>query len=286
MSGRARQRSEITTRAPRDPAVALQADNIRTSGLPHAISISCHRGELLGIAGLEGSGRNEILQALFGLDPLTGGEIRRQIDDNRQLIRSAAQAVRCKMGYLGEDRQAMGLFAGQSILNNMMIPGRPQDQSALSRIDRSSEQLAVDALVDKLAIRCEHAHQDISELSGGNQQKALIARWLYCDADILLLNEPTRGVDVATKHAIYELLFELQAGGKSIVIASSESEELMLLCDRIVVLSDKKLVRVFERGQWSEEEILTASFQEHTSGSPVPQTPTHSGDDTSKQVPQ
>jgi ribose transport system ATP-binding protein len=286
MSGSTRQRSEITSRAPHEATVALQADNIRTTALPHAISLACHRGELLGIAGLEGSGRNEILQALFGLDPLTAGEIRRHSEDGTQPIRSAAQAVRCGMGYLGEERQAMGLFAGQSILNNMMIPGRPQDQSALSLINRTSEQHAVVALVDKLAIRCEDPHQDISELSGGNQQKVLIARWLHCEADILLLNEPTRGVDVATKHAIYELLFELQAGGKSIVIASSESEELMLLCDRIMVFSDKKLVRVFERGQWSEEEILTASFQEHTGGSPMSRTPNHPGDEKSKQVPQ
>ena len=137
----------------------------------------------------------------------------------------------------------------------------------ISLIDRKAEKSTGAELAGKLAIKCESLQQDIHELSGGNQQKALIARWLNSDVDIFLLDEPTRGVDVGTKEAINALLIELRDRSKTILVASSEIDELMKICDRILVLSSRKLVSTFVPGEWSEQAILEAAFSEFTNDS-------------------
>jgi len=242
----------------------LEADDITTDLLQNKISLTCHAGEIVGVAGLAGSGRSELLEALFGLEPLTGGCVSRFVAGQKYAISNPSQAIRYGVGYLGEDRQAMGLFPGQSVLSNITLPGLASLASRFGIVDKSRELAAGSSLVEKLAIRCAGLHQDIDHLSGGNQQKALIARWLLCDSEIFLLDEPTRGIDVGTKNAIYELLFELQERGKTILITSSEIDELMTVCDRILVLSDRKLVREFRRDDWSEAEILAAAFAGYT----------------------
>lgn len=245
----------------------IKADAITTHDLPKPVSLTGHRGEIIGIAGLAGAGRSELLHALFGLTQLTSGSVCRVEDDQEIRIRNAGHAVRTGFALLGEDRQAMGIYKGQSVLNNMMVPGKPNRDSVLRRIDREAERSAAKILARNLDIRCHDLEQDIAELSGGNQQKALIGRWLHCDADVFLLDEPSRGVDVGTKSTIYDLLLELRQSGKCILIASSEIEELMAVCDRVLVLSARKLVREFRRGDWSETKILAAAFEGHTSGS-------------------
>jgi ribose transport system ATP-binding protein len=244
----------------------ISAEEITTADLARPISVVGYRGEIIGIAGLAGAGRSELLQALFGLTPLTSGRLKLIGDDREIDIQSAGQAVRAGLAFLGEDRQAMGLFAGQSVLTNMMLPGRAANATPFRRIDAAAETIAATRLGEKLDIRCNNINQDILELSGGNQQKALIGRWLNCDSDVFLLDEPTRGVDVGTKGAIYDQLFELRDNDKCVFIASSEIEELMTVCNRILVLSGRKLVREFKRGEWSEKEILSAAFEEFTPG--------------------
>jgi ribose transport system ATP-binding protein len=240
----------------------LDIDSVTTEDLPHPVSFTLHNGEIVGLAGLAGSGRSELLKALFGLESLTGGCVSRCTPAGKFPIRNASHAVKAGIGFLGEDRQSMGLFSGRSVLANITLPGLSSVASTFGLVDRKREQHAGSALAEKLAIKCASLQQDIDQLSGGNQQKALIARWLLCDSEVFLLDEPTRGVDVGTKSAIYELLFELQGRGKTILVASSEIDELMTVCGRILVLSDRKLVREFERDDWSETEILAAAFQE------------------------
>ncbi len=251
------------TRASRPGAPLIRAESVTTADLPVPVSMTGHAGEIIGIAGLAGAGRSELLHALFGLVRLTGGRVERRVVGADVALKDARHAVRCGIALLGEDRQSQGLFRGQSVRTNMMIPGRGGDLSPLRLIDRRRETAAAAALVDRLDIRCRELGQDVAELSGGNQQKALIGRWLHRDAEVLLLDEPTRGVDVATKGAIYELLSELRDDGKCIVLASSEIEELMTVCDRILVLSGRRLERQFERGAWSEKDILAAAFAAH-----------------------
>ena len=156
----------------------------------------------------------------------------------------------------------MGVFHGQGVLTNMMLPDVLR--SGASRLHGAEENSKASHLVERLAIRCDSLLQDIRELSGGNQQKMLIARWLNAGSAVLLFDEPTRGVDVATKQAIYELLFELRSKGNALVIASSELDELMTVSDRILVLSNRQLVAGFDREGWSEEQILSASFSAYS----------------------
>jgi len=251
-----------------DAGVVLEVTDLTTEELPHAISLSIKSGEIVGLAGLAGAGRSELLSALFGLVPLTGGTVRRVKNGAGHAVLNAGQAVRNGIAYLGEDRQSMGLFPGQSLLANMMVPGSA-DIKTLQLIDFKREKDDSARLVATLAIRCENLDQDIYQLSGGNQQKALIARWLHRDSEILLLDEPTRGVDVGTKNAIYDLLVSLRQKGKTTIIASSEIEELTTVCDRILVMSDRRLVRSFDRDDFSEQDILAAAFSEFTASADI-----------------
>ncbi len=262
MAGETFRKHQVTSDGEPGRALMLKADSITTEDLPEPISFAGHSNEIVGVAGLAGAGRSELLQALFGLVPLTGGTVTRHVDGENIPIRSANRAVRAGIAFLGEDRQSMGIYAGNSVLTNMMMPGRNDGASAFRRINRKKEDTVGASLARKLDVRCNSLSQDISELSGGNQQKVLIGRWLNCDSDVYLLDEPTRGVDVGTKSAIYDVLFELQGAGKCIVIASSEIEELMTVCDRVVVLSGRKPIREFHRSNWSEKAILAAAFHE------------------------
>ena len=239
----------------------LEARAVTTTDLPHEVDLACRGGEIIGFAGLAGAGKTELLQALFGLVPLKSGSIVRHLPDKQAVIRSPGEAVRSGVGFLAENRQAMGIFPGLSVLDNVMTPGGAASSSPLSMIDRKAESAAGDKLKGQLTIRCGGLDQPIEQLSGGNQQKALIARWLRRDARVLLLDEPTRGVDVGTKEAIYRLLLALRDDGRSIVVSSSENEELMTICDRIVVMSNRKPVAEFHRGNWSENAILSAAFR-------------------------
>jgi ribose transport system ATP-binding protein len=239
-------------------------NNLTTKELPHKISFTCYEGEIIGIAGLSGSGRTELLNALFGLTALTGGRINRHTSNGPVNIKNPSGAKRSGMAYLGEDRQSMGLYSGHSVLTNMMVPGHSRGFIPLTLLDNKREKSAGTELVEALSIKCNSLNQDVDQLSGGNQQKVLIARWLHCNSDIFLFNEPTRGVDVGTKSTIYNLIFELRENRKTVLIASSEIEELMIVSSRIFVLSDRKLVREFKQGNWSEADILDSSFSEFT----------------------
>ena len=258
MAGEALEQSTAT--AGQKGQTLISANAITTSDLPNPISLSAHAGEITGLAGLAGAGRSELLHALFGLDPLIGGTVTKRCDNSDVTINNATQAVRSGIALVGEDRQSMGLFEGQSVRVNMMLPGDRRQRSRLSVIDTNREQSTAESLIRKFVVNCGGPEQDIAELSGGNQQKALIARWLNAGSDVFLLDEPTRGVDVGTKHALYDRFRELAAEGKSLVVASSEIEELMAICDRIVVLSDRQIAAEFARDEFAEDAILTAAF--------------------------
>ena len=245
-----------------DAAPLLEVDKITTSELPAAISFNCYAGEIIGIAGLSGSGRSELLSALFGLNGLTGGQVRRHTAGGIVSIANPGTAKRTGMAYLGEDRQSMGLYSRHPVLLNMMVPGSLHGLDSLALVNKNREQSAAAGFVEMLNIRCHGFDQEIDQLSGGNQQKTLIARWLHCHAEVFLLDEPTRGIDVGARNMIYNLMFRLRDEQKTLLITSSEIEELMGLCNRILVLSKRKLAREFHAGEWSETTILAACFSE------------------------
>jgi ribose transport system ATP-binding protein len=173
------------------------------------------------------------------------------------------------MGFLTEDRKAQGLLLPKPLRMNISLARLGYEIGRLGWINRAVEENVANTWVRRLVVRCSSAEQAAVNLSGGNQQKVVLARWLYRDCDVLICDEPTRGIDVGAKFEIYRLLGELAAGEKAIVVVSSDLKELLALCDRIAVMSAGKLVTEFLRGEWTEERIMSAAFSELTKTPPV-----------------
>jgi ribose transport system ATP-binding protein len=275
------------TRESNQPARAGGAEVLRLEGVsrePHVrnVSLRLHAGEVLGLAGLVGAGRTELLRLIFGADRKDAGAIYLDgaaphgvpaPDGSPELGRpppadlsSPARAVARGIGLLTEDRKTQGLLLGQPLAANLTLAN-------LARVSRhgwlnaDKEKSAVDHWTQRLRIRARDSAQPVDELSGGNQQKVLLARWLHRDCRILLLDEPTRGIDVGARADIYAVLDSLAAAGKALLVVSSDLRELMEICDRIAVMSGGTLVRVFERGEWSEQALLAAAFSAFGPGS-------------------
>ncbi len=218
-------------------------------------------GEVLGIAGLIGSGRTETLRAIFGADAKSSGEI--LVHGKLVEINKPADAVRAGIGMVPEDRKHHGLLLPQSIRVNTTLATVERHSNRAGWLATISETAAAKPLADRLQVRCDSLEQAVGELSGGNQQKIVIARWLARNCEILLFDEPTRGIDVAAKDLVYQLLRELAQEGKAVVMVSSELTELMALCDRILVMSAGTITAEFTPEQWTPEKITQAAFSGH-----------------------
>jgi ribose transport system ATP-binding protein len=245
------------TRERRPGDVALSVCGLTRPGVLHDIDLDIRAGEILGICGMAGSGRTELMRALVGAD-----EARYATFAQNGLERGPAsprEAIGRGIVLLPEDRKTEGCFLPQSVAFNITIARLgPLRRSGL--ISEGRERAVVAELVRKLGVRAPGPDASIRNLSGGNQQKCLIARSLHADCSILLIDEPTRGVDVGAKREIYQLLAELaDARGAAIVIVSSELPEILGLCDRIVVMRDGAISARFERGEASEEKLLAAA---------------------------
>lgn len=241
----------------------LSVEGLRTSKLPNPISFTCRRGEILGIAGLAGSGRTELLNAVYGLDRRIAGSV--TIHEEGKTIETSNpwKSIKCGIGLVTEDRSKDGVFKNQALAFNVTIAGLRRIADRSGRLVRRKEADAVAKLIDAVRVRSNGVYQNMRELSGGNQQKSLLARWLHCGSQLLLLDEPTRGVDVTAKLAIHSELVSLRDSGVTVITVSSELEELQSLCDRILVLSNRKLVAEFYRNEWSQQKILAAAFSEY-----------------------
>jgi ribose transport system ATP-binding protein len=245
--------------------VAVKVRNLSSGTLLQGINLDIHYGEILGIAGLIGAGRTELLRAIFGADKIdVGGYLRLGDDENDLVFKSPEEAIKHGIGLIPEDRGRQGLLLSQSITRNVTLASMQDFRMSLGRIDDKRERDAVESYRQQLDINCTGISQSVAELSGGNQQKVIISRWLMKDCKVLLFDEPTRGIDIQTRQAIYELLDGLAARGKAIVVVSSEIRELTTICDRIAVLSNGRLAEVFERSEWSAEKIMAASFSAYT----------------------
>ena len=246
--------------------VALRVEGLTRGRLPRDVSFEVRHGEILGLAGLVGSGRSEMLRAIAGADRPTSGRVRRG-DGPPLVIGGPGDAVRAGIGLVPEDRKTQGLCLTQSLRTNLTLATLP----AFARfgwIDGGREGAAAAAIRSQFAIRSDSIDQRVDELSGGNQQKTLLGRWLLRDPDVLLIDEPTRGIDVGAKRAVHAALRDLAARGKALVLVSSELPELMALCDRIAVLSDGRLAATFDRAGFDEAAITAAAFSGYQ-GSPA-----------------
>jgi ABC-type sugar transport system ATPase subunit len=219
------------------------------------IGFTLHRGEVLGVAGLLGAGRTELLESLFGAGKTkpTTGEI--VVDGSPARIRSPADAVRLGIAMAPEDRKAQGLFPDLSVGANISVCHLEKLQAA-GFVRWGRERRAVRESIERLGIKTTGADQSIRRLSGGNQQKCILARWLLTTPKILLLDEPTRGIDVGAKLEIYKLLRRLAAEGMGVVMTSSELPELLAVCDRILVLCEGRKTAEFDASTASEEQLL------------------------------
>lgn len=247
--------------------VVMSAQAIGRGSAVQDVSLELRAGEVFGIAGLVGSGRTELVRLLFGADRADRGSVTLHSSpdtDPRVLPRGFAspmQAIAAGVGLVTEDRKSQGLLLGQSIRVNATL----SDLSAISRagwLQRAQENRLVQGFVQTLGIRCLSPEQPVGTLSGGNQQKVVFARWLHREGRVLLLDEPTRGVDVGARAELYGELDRMAASGRALLMVSSDLRELMAMADRIGVMSAGRLVAVFERGQWSEQSLLAAAFSE------------------------
>jgi ribose transport system ATP-binding protein len=248
MIGRDERSAEIGVRDSAGGAPALEVKGLTTSLGHKDVSFTLKQGEILGLYGLVGSGRTELARALIGGARIVAGEIR--LKGKPIVVTDIPTAVRRhRIGYVSEDRKSEGLILADPIRANVAITVWRRIASSLGLLTRSREQEVAAPLARKLDIRTPSLEQQVGKLSGGNQQKVSIAKWLAAGVDILIIDEPTVGIDVKTKTAIHELIAEITRGGVSVLLISSDMPEMITLADRILVMRDFALVGEIEKNE-------------------------------------
>jgi ribose transport system ATP-binding protein len=237
----------------------LAVSGLNTKALLKDVSFSLQRGEILGFAGLMGSGRTETARALIGADPKTSGKV--TVNGQEVHLSKPLDAVRKGIGYLSEDRKRYGLILAQDVAANTVLPSIRRFTKAGILQDKSMRKAAA-KWVDALSTKTPSVRQQVRNLSGGNQQKVVLAKWLERDCDILIFDEPTRGIDVGAKQEIYDLLDQLtKKEGKSIIMISSELEEILRMADRIVVMCDGRITGVLDNAEATQAKIMELATQ-------------------------
>ncbi|MDR2741395.1 MAG: sugar ABC transporter ATP-binding protein [Treponema sp.] len=233
--------------------VALRVCGISLGNRVKQVGFELRRGEILGVAGLVGAGRSELVESIFGLRKKTGGKV--EINGHPVTIRRPGDAIRQNIALITEDRKMTGLNLRASIGNNITIVSI-KNLTKYGLLNRKKEQDCAVSFVDKLRIKASRTGIQTQALSGGNQQKVVIAKWLVGDPGIIIMDEPTRGIDVGAKRDIYLLMGDLAEKGKAIIMISSEMPELIGMCDRIIVMAEGRLAGEFERNRFSQENIM------------------------------
>ena len=262
---------ELTDRFPaRDSAiggVSLEIRNwnvydpvIAGKQILHDISMYVRKGEVLGIAGLMGAGRTELAMSIFGRSYGTdiSGELR--MNGKPIQVRNVPEAIRNGIAYVSEDRHVYGMIQGQSITNNITLPSLGNFVER-GTIDSNKEVVAANEYREKLSIRCYNVEQDVSKLSGGNQQKVIFSKWVLAGSDVLILDEPTRGIDVGAKYEIYQVINEMVAQGKSVILISSDMPEILGMCDRTYIMNEGYVVGELEGNEIAQVNIMNAIMQ-------------------------
>lgn len=237
-----------------DEPVVLSVKGLSTRNLLRDVGFELRKGEILAVAGLMGSGRTEMARALIGADPSTGAEV--EVNGKPLKIREPADAVREGIGYLSEDRKALGLMLEQDVSFNIGLASLPFFTGPIGVVDESKLKNAAQHRVDELKVKTPSVNQMVKLLSGGNQQKVVISKWLVRDCDILIFDEPTRGIDVGAKEEIYRLLRALAENGKSIIMISSELPEVLRVADRILVMNSGAVSGEMTNAEATQENIM------------------------------
>ena len=236
---------------------ALRVEGLVRKGVLHDISFRAYTGEILGIAGLVGAGRTELMRAVFGADPIDQGKI--YVFGKELKLESPQSAIRAGMGLLPEDRKYQGLVLILSVLQNVSM-------ASLDRLKKGGllqlgmEKKQTNDFVTKLRIATPHVQQPVQFLSGGNQQKVVLAKWLASQSKILIFDEPTRGIDVGAKVEVYNLMNQLVESGAAVIMVSSEMPELLGMSDRVLVMHEGRLAAEFDRAEATQEKVLAAAM--------------------------
>lgn len=243
-----------------DAEVSLKVRGLSRGKDIHDVNFSVQRGEILGFAGLMGAGRTEVARAIFGADPRDSGEI--EVHGKVVSIQSPSDAVRAGIGYLSEDRKHFGLATGMNVRDNIALSSLDLFASRQGVLNEDKMAETAQDFIRQLGIRTPSDVQEVRLLSGGNQQKVVIAKWLLRDCDILIFDEPTRGIDIGAKSEIYKLLEELADEGKTIIVISSELPEIMRLSHRIAVMCEGRLTGILPGGkETTQEDIMRLATQ-------------------------
>jgi len=248
---------KLESRVDPDAPVVLEARGLVAPGVKD-VSFTLRRGEILGFAGLMGAGRTETMRALFGADIASKGEI--FLNGQKITIKNPGDAVSSGIGYLSEDRKAFGLAIGLSVRNNVIMAAIDEFTKGIFMDDAKADKAAHE-YIGRLSIKTPSTGQLVRNLSGGNQQKIVLAKWLIRNCDILIFDEPTRGIDVGAKSEIYQLMNQLAELGKSIVMISSEMPELLRMADRIVVMCEGVVTGELDIADATQEKIMTLATE-------------------------
>jgi len=238
--------------------VMLEVRNLNRGRVLQGINFSVKRGEIVGFAGLMGAGRTEVARAIFGADRMTSGKL--ILSGKQKSIPSSRAAVSSGIGLVPEDRKNHGVILGMKVRENVTMPSINKVTTLLGVIRARTERGIVADLIDKLSIKTSGMDAAVADLSGGNQQKVALAKWLSKTCDLLILDEPTRGVDVGAKVEIYNLINDLAAQGIAIIMISSEMMEMIGMADRVMVMSEGKVTGFLEGEEVTEENILRLSM--------------------------
>jgi ribose transport system ATP-binding protein len=252
---------EATPEVPEKPSeeVVLEVKHLNRGNAIRDVNFQLKKGEILGFSGLVGAGRTEVARAVFGADPVESGEI--FVQGNKVHIGSPNDAVKHGIGYLSEDRKRYGLALGLDVADNTVLASFRKFVNKLGWVKFSQIQARGQEMVTALAIKTPSLQQKVKNLSGGNQQKVIIGKWLTADTNILIFDEPTRGIDVGAKSEIYHLLNNLAQQGKSIIMISSELPEILRMSHRVIVMCEGRITGELNIAEATQEKIMQYATQ-------------------------
>ncbi|MCE5255990.1 MAG: sugar ABC transporter ATP-binding protein [Spirochaetaceae bacterium] len=262
MVGRKIEQSAARAHDCRDQPVVLKVSGLSRGKVLKDVGFEVHKGEVLGLAGLMGAGRTEAARAIFGADPIDAGEV--WVDGKKVHIQRPADAVHHGIGYLSEDRKRYGLAVGLDVETNSGLASLKQFTGPAGFVKSKQLRAIAQDTANKLAIKTPSLQQKVKYLSGGNQQKVVIAKWLIRNCDILFFDEPTRGIDVGAKQEIYRLINELADSGKTIIMISSELPEILRMSDRIVVMCEGRVTGELMASEATQEKVMKLATQRET----------------------
>jgi rhamnose transport system ATP-binding protein len=244
----------------------LSVSNLAREGAFEGVSFELHRGEVLGLAGLIGAGRTEVGLALFGIEPATSGTI--ELEGRPIAVRSPREGMSRGIAYVSEDRRQLGLILPMSIFANVSLPVIRRFLNRLGLIRTALERTTAEAFRSRLAIRTPSVDLAVAKLSGGNQQKVMLSKWLNTNPAILILDEPTRGVDVGSKAEVHAIIGELAAGGIGVIVISSDLPEVLALSDRVLVMREGRQMTILDRADADQESVMAAAMGQRSSHEP------------------